>query len=271
VLASILLPVRNGERYLRQALDSVVAAAGSRPYEVLVQDGLSTDLTSEIVNSHRANVKYVREADFGQTDALNRALQRSRGDVIGWLNADDLYLPHAIEVAAGLFEADPLADVVFGDYQVVNARSELLRHHRPGEWNWQRLYMKGNYIFTGATFFRREVFEQFGVFSTEYEYVADLEFFLRIGPHIRAVSAHADLGAFRYHTDSKSGSQRFRFCTEAASLRREHRPAGPLGRLACMRAQSELWAAATIMPIRYTKMYSRARRLVGRNQPGGRP
>lgn len=257
--ASILLPVRNGEKYLGQALDSVTAAAGSQPYEVLVQDGLSTDRTKQIAASHPANVSYICEADSGQTDALNRALKRSIGDFIGWLNADDIYLPHAIEFAAQVFQTDPAADIAFGDYQIINERSEILREHRPGAWSWQRLYAKGNYIFTGATFFRREVFEQFGPFNTEYQYVADLEFFLRIGAGVRAVNVHRELGAFRYHRESKSGSQRFHFCTEAASLRKQHRPARVRGKLAYVRAQSELRLSAAIMPIRYTKTYSRAR------------
>lgn len=259
---SILMPVRNGETYLREALDSVVEAARDQPYEVLIQDCLSTDRTKEIALSHPANVGYVCEADSGQTDALNRALRRSKGDVVGWLNADDLYLPNAVEAAAALFAIDPAADVAFGDYQVIDEHSQILRRHRPGVWRWRRLYAKGNYIFSGATFFRREIFEQFGPFSTDYEYVADLEFFLRIGARVRAVNVNQELGAFRYQRDSKSGAQRYRFCAEAALVRKKHRPAGAYGRLVYARAQSELRVSAAVMPLRYTRTYSQARRFI---------
>jgi glycosyltransferase involved in cell wall biosynthesis len=264
VYASILLPVRNGEKYLEEALDSVRTAAGSQPYELLVQDGLSSDGTQPIIGRHGANIKFVSEADSGQPDALNRALRRAEGDFVGWLNADDLYLPHAIELVARAFQENPAADVVYGGFQIVDERASVLRHHDPGQWSWAKLYAKGNYIFSGASFFRRSVFERFGSFSTEHEYVADFEFFLRIGRGVRAVNVHRELGAFRYHRASKSGSERFRFCAEAASVRKQYRPPFARGRLDYARAQSELWVSAAMLPVRYTRTYSRARGAIER-------
>lgn len=258
--ASILLPVRDGGAYLRQALDSVITAAGDQPYELLIQDGMSTDDTERIAAAHSASIRYVRTPDDGQTDALNRALDRSSGDLIGWLNADDIYLPKAIQVAAEAFEAHPAVDIVFGSYYVIDAQSAILRHHRPGSWDWNRLYTSGNYIFTGATFFRRSVFDRSGHFDARYEYVADFEFFLRIGAQVRALNVGQGLGAFRYHQMSKSGAQRFRFCAEAASVRRQYRAPGLPGLLSYGRAQSILWLAAAVAPVRYTRAYSRARR-----------
>jgi glycosyltransferase involved in cell wall biosynthesis len=258
---SILLPVRNGEKFLTQALDSVSKAAGSQPYELVIQDGLSTDRTREIVSAHPANIRYARERDHGQTDALNRALRRSTGDFVGWLNADDTYAPLAIERAAQVFRDSADTDIVFGNFTVIDENSAVLREHHPGEWSWKRLYMKGNYIFSGATFFRRDVFERFAPLDTQYEYGADFEFFLRIGAFVNATYVDSEFGAYRYHTQSKSGSQRFRFCAEAASVRRQHRPSGALdGWLAYARAQSEAWIATAVMPLRYTGAYSRARR-----------
>lgn len=260
MLASILVAVRNGEAYLAAALDSVVAAAEANPYEIVIQDAESTDGTQRIATSHPARIRYFRESDDGQSDGLNRALGRSEGDFVGWFNADDLYLPGAISAAAAIFEADPSVDVVFGDWNVVGSESNLLREHHVGAWEWKELYRKGNYVFTGATFFRRTVFERFGVFSTELDYVADLEYFLRVGADVRAVHAGRALGAFRYHHESKSGSKRFHFCTEAAAVRRRFLNAPGAGYNAYVRAQAVLWLSASIAPLRYTKPYSAMRR-----------
>jgi glycosyltransferase involved in cell wall biosynthesis len=260
MLTSILVPVRNGERFIAAALDSAIAAAGDRPYEVVVQDAMSNDRTAQIVSQYPSIVHYVREQDSGQADGLNRALSRASGDIVGWLNADDLYEPGVFAAAVELFEADSAVDVVYGDWTVIDEDGRCLRDFQPRPWNWDRLYWKGNYIFSGATFFRRRVFDRFGCFSTDYNYVMDLEFFLRIGRHVSAVSAHRRFGAFRMHNESKSGSQEFRFCMETARLRRQYLSGGDATLRAYARAQGLQWVGAATTSLRYSPLYSRFRR-----------
>ncbi len=258
-MASIIVPVRNGETYLGRALDSVIEAAGNCSYEVIVQDSLSTDGTPGIASGHPGNMMYVRERDAGQSDGLNRGLSKAKGEIVGWLNCDDLYLPGAISTAVELFSADSSVDVVYGDFIVIDGESHVLREYKSSEWSWDRLYRKGNYIFTGATFFHQRVFERFGNFSTRYDYVMDLEFFLRVGAGVRAIHSGRAFAAYRYHPGSKSARRPFQFCREAAQLRRSYLAQSPAGIRGYLAAQAELWLGATTARLRWSRPYSSIR------------
>lgn len=257
--ASILIPVKNGERFLGQALDSVAAAALDTECEIVIQDALSTDRTREIVLAHAPRALYTCEEDAGQADGLNRALAQSSGEVVGWLNGDDLYGPKAVSLAVSAFEAHPLADVIYGCWNVIDERGHVLRSYQPTDWNWNRLYRKGNYIFSGATFFRRRVFERFGNFDATYNYTMDLEFFLRIGRDVSAMSLDEALGTFRIHNRSKTGSQWFGFFLENNRLRRAYWLSGDASLSSYLGAQAVNLVGGATTSLRWSKAYSSLR------------
>ena len=113
-LVSIVTPVRNGERFVAQTVESVLAQ--EYPHlEYIVVDGGSTDRTLEILAQFSDRITIVRGPDAGQADALNRGFALARGEIFGWLNADDLYVPGAIDAVVKAFGDRSEIGVVYGE------------------------------------------------------------------------------------------------------------------------------------------------------------
>lgn len=110
-LVSVVIPVCNGERYLREALESVFAQ-GHRPIEVIVIDDGSTDNSAEIASSFDSTVSVIRQQNQGPAAARNRGIEASSGEFIAFLDADDLWLPEKLDRQVAHFKAHPDLDIV---------------------------------------------------------------------------------------------------------------------------------------------------------------
>lgn len=177
---SILTAVWNREATLGQALDSLDAQS-YRDYEHIVQDGGSTDGTLALLETRRdPRRKLVSERDKGIYDALNRALDRATGDVVGLLHSDD-FLPHPevlARVAARFNETG--ADAVYGDLDYVSATdpTRVIRHWKSGDYSPAKL-KRGWMPPHPALFLRRAVIETWGGYDTSYRIAADYDSILR--------------------------------------------------------------------------------------------
>ena len=226
---SVVVPSLNAEEFVVEAIRSALDQSVP-PLEVLVQDGGSSDGTVaavEAIVDSRISIR--SEPDEGQSDALNRAVGRARGDWISWLNADDLVAPDAFAAAEPFARQEN--DIVYGDFAYVDERGEIVRRQRvPDTFDRERLLRKGHYLFTGATLFRRDLFERFGGLDTGLRMAMDYDFCLRIAPQVRAVHCGAILGYFRMHGRSATAEISWRLVREDARVRRRH--GGYLGRRA---------------------------------------
>ena len=101
---SLVVPTLNQGRFIRETLESALGQ-GLADLQLLVQDAGSTDGTLTILEEYLGRVELVSEPDRGQADAINRGLSRAAGEVLGYLNSDDLLLPGALYVASGPAEA----------------------------------------------------------------------------------------------------------------------------------------------------------------------
>src|SRR5690606_1627561 len=115
VKVSLVTPCRNAERYLTQTIESVLAQRGAE-LEYFIQDGASTDGTLESIRRYESRLAgWTSAPDQGQADALNKAFARSTGDIVGFLNADGLLLPSALEKGVRAFSETPDVDLVYGE------------------------------------------------------------------------------------------------------------------------------------------------------------
>lgn len=187
---------------------------------MIVQDGGSSDATAEIVAGLAdPRVRLVAEADRGQSDALNRAIARARGEWICWLNVDDMLRPGLFAAAQG---ADDV-DVIYGDFEWIDEHGDRLRHFRPGpSFSQERLLADGCYVFSGAMLLRRSLFERFGQLDERLGLTMDYDFFLRIAPYARARYVPRTLGAFRVHGHSKTSAITWGVFVETGRVRRRH-------------------------------------------------
>jgi glycosyltransferase involved in cell wall biosynthesis len=217
---SVVVPSFNGATYLRAALDS--ALAQDPPVtEIIIQDADSTDATAEVIAAlDDPRVVFVSEPDSGQSDALNRAIARARGQWICWLNVDDLLRPGLFAAAQ---EADPDVDVLYGGFEWIDEADRRLRAFDPSaELTQERLLADGCFVFSGAALFRRSLFERFGGFDPNLHLTMDYDFYLRIAPHVRAEKVDGVLGAFRVHGSSKTSAITWGVFRETGRVRRRH-------------------------------------------------
>jgi len=179
---TIITPSLNQAAYLERTLRSVLDQ-GYEPLEYLVVDGGSDDGSVEVIERYADRLAWwVSEADRGQTDALNKALRRATGDVVAYVNSDDYLLPGAIEEAVTVLDrtgANWMAGVcrfVDGDTGEVDHvwRPELPRGRR---FSWMQQPWS---VPQPSTFWRRELFERYGLFREDMHYVFDTEFMLRL-------------------------------------------------------------------------------------------
>jgi GT2 family glycosyltransferase len=214
---SIITPNFNGARYLEQTLASV---AGQRSHGVavehIVMDALSTDGSAAILARYADRITCVRERDSGPADAINKGLQRADGDILAWLNADDLYDPGALARAADVFAAHPDVALCFGrcriiDEQGLEIRQGITRFKECFFSLSSRFTLQSiNYISQPAMFFRRSAFEKAGLLREDLKAAWDYEYILRLWRQGGGVVvAGGPLASFRWHPQSISG-QHFR-------------------------------------------------------------
>lgn len=154
MLISVLTPVRNGAQFVEGAVASVKAQGlGS---EHIIVDGASTDGTpSMIAQFSHTGLTLLSDPDIGQSDALNKALARASGDIIGWLNIDERYLPGTFETVLEVFRTKPHVDVVYGDFVLVRSDGSVRRLVTSHRFSRFVLRYYGVYIPSCATFIRR--------------------------------------------------------------------------------------------------------------------
>ena len=217
MLFSLVTPSLNQGPWVGETLRSVREAAAGLPVEHWVIDGGSTDQTVEILAAQDF-ARWVSEPDGGQTDAINRGLARCQGDILSYLCADDTLEPDALTRVARAFEANPEADVVYGDGFFLESDSGWKRRKNAGSYSWPRL-RAGNFLIQPAVFWRRRVFERFGPFDASLRYCMDHEYWLRIGAETRWVYLAEPLATCRLHADAKTSRALAAAWKEAAAMR----------------------------------------------------
>lgn len=234
-LVSIVTPSYNQVRYLETTLRSVLQQ-DYQPLEYLVVDGASTDGSVELIRRYAGQLAWwVSEPDRGQAEAINKGLQRSRGEIVAWLNSDDFYLPGAIRQAVAAFEANPQAGMVFGDALSVDEAGRPIKRFAFGGGSFVpgaelQDFLRFRIICQPAVFIRRSVLECAGQLDDRFHMMLDHHLWLRLArcapvvqikrttePVGAPVSAPL-LAAARQHAGAKNMAQAARFSEEIMAL-----------------------------------------------------
>jgi glycosyltransferase involved in cell wall biosynthesis len=207
ITVSVVTPSFNQGGFIREAVDSVLAQDGVR-LEYLVVDGGSTDGTLEVLRAYGDRVRWMSEPDRGQADAINKGWRRTTGEIIAWLNADDVYRPGGVRRAVAFLSRHPDVDLVFGDCDYIDGRGAVIGRHRTRPVDSLALLRSAiSYIPQPAAFLRRRVLDTVGYLDETLHYVMDFDFWLRVAVRHRIAYLPECLAAFRFHGGSKSVRQ----------------------------------------------------------------
>jgi glycosyltransferase involved in cell wall biosynthesis len=226
---TIVTPSFNQGAYIEEALLSVKQQDYPN-LEHIVVDGGSTDQTLNILRklSNRpdfSHLRWISEADDGQSDALNKGFRAATGEIIGWLNSDDRYRAGAFVTVEQAWRFFVNADILYGDYTWVDESGRVRRIRREIEFSHFILqYHRVLYIPTTATFFRRRIIDDHNWIDAQLHFAMDYDFFLRLAQRgYKFQHVPFLLADFRQHSQSKSASRR-RQLQEHDAIAAQHSP-----------------------------------------------
>jgi len=200
-LVSVLTPSFNQGAYIGDTLRSVRMQTYSN-VEHIVMDGGSTDETVALLEAAGAGVDWVSEPDRGQTQALNKAFERSHGEIIGWLNSDDAYYDtRVIEDVVDFFARHPEVDVVYGHAARITAEGLVVRILHVPRFDYRRL-LWDCFLFQPAVFIRRRVLVD-GLLNEDFQFAMDWELWLRLAQTRRFARLDRVLAVDRTHSERK--------------------------------------------------------------------
>ena len=217
---SVITPSYNQASFLERTLESVHSQRGDFQLEHLVLDGGSKDGSVEILERWKDKLWYVSEKDRGQSHALNKGFAMARGDVLGWLNADDAYAPDAVAAAVAALQD---VGIVYADVTRVNDDGVNPRRIRSRPvWDLWTELNDGNGIYSPAVFFTRAAYEAVGPLDEELHFTMDYDLWLRIGKRFGARHVDAVWGVQRLHDGAKSIRHYEEFWPERLAVSRRH-------------------------------------------------
>jgi glycosyltransferase involved in cell wall biosynthesis len=215
---SVVIPSFNQGQFIEETIRSIVLQNYPR-VEIIVIDGGSTDSTIDVIKKYEPWLAHwVSEKDKGQANAINKGLAVARGEIVTWLNSDDLLLPGALDQLArayarksGTFFVSPVEHFLDGSdksrvFEPCNVSHRELIEFWSGRVRWN----------DPGTFYTREVLDAVGHIDESYRYSFDYEFVLRVSRRFEATYLPEPTTRFRVHAASKTVSEGDRFIYETA-------------------------------------------------------
>lgn len=201
---SIVTPSFNQVRFVEETIRSVVEQDYTH-VDYLVIDGGSTDGSREVIARNGERLSYwVSEPDRGQSHAINKGLALTRGDILAYLNSDDVYLPHTLARVARYFEDHPECDILTGGFNVIDDHGATLYAVAYGHCVPAELRQGVNRIGQHSVFWRRRVYEKLGGFDESLHYSMDFDYWVRALPRFTFHHIPDILAGYRVYPEAKT-------------------------------------------------------------------
>lgn len=203
---SIVTPSFNQGRFIKETLD-LVFDQRYPDLEYILMDGGSLDDTLEVVHPYISRFKYFQTApDDGQSAAIASGFEKTTGDIMAYLNSDDVLLPGALNYVAQYFEENPDVDVIYSHRCIIDAESTVIGHWiLPPHSSF--LMRRWDLIPQETCFWRRRIFEREGNIDPSYRFAMDYDLFVRFMRSGKFRRVNRFLAAFRMHDDAKTTTQ----------------------------------------------------------------
>lgn len=229
-LVSIVTPSYNQGRFIEETLRSVQAQDYQR-IEHIVVDGLSTDETLNVLKRYEGAypMRWISEPDRGQSDAIAKGFRQAQGEILAWLNSDDVFLPDAISRVVGEFQREPDVDLFYGDVLVIDECGQIIQDRVLTRVDQRDFLGLGNCLAQPATFWTRRIYDAVGGVDPQYYYQMDLDFYIRVAAKGQMTHLDAYLAKIRMHPAGKMSKAEHVRRQELSDLRERYLPRGARG------------------------------------------
>jgi glycosyltransferase involved in cell wall biosynthesis len=220
-LVSIITPCYNSEAFLERTIASVLSQ--DYPHiEYFVQDGGSTDGSTAILDRYTGRLRYASRRDRGPADALNRGLVQTRGEIVAWINADDMYLPGAVSAAVRRFAEYPEAGVIYGQGIWIDTEGQELGPYPTISPYRPDMFAAECGICQPAVFMRRETLAAAGWLDANLRFAFDYELWMRMAAIRPFVAVTEKMALSRMHRGNITISKRREVFEENIAILRRH-------------------------------------------------
>ena len=203
-LVSIITPSFNQARFLEQTMRSVLEQDYPN-LEYIVIDGGSSDGSLEIIQKHVDRLAYWQsQKDKGQTDAINQGFARATGEILAWLNSDDILYPGAVSAAVRQLQEHPEVGMVYGDCHWINAEGEIIGNFPAAQTDLKKLRRGYVHIPQQTAFFRADLWRKVGPLDDSFYFAMDYDLWVRLAALAPLVYVPQLWAAFRLHGEGKS-------------------------------------------------------------------
>lgn len=199
---SIVTPSFNQDKYLKKTIFSVL----NQNYpnlEYIIIDGGSDDNSVKIIKEYQKYLTYwISENDRGQAHAINKGLKRSKGDIIAWLNSDDIYLPGTLHNIANNYKKNNESNFFYGHCVLINKDDIIIDYLYTCNLDYA-MYVSGANLFQGSVFWKRSLHDKYGGVDESMQYAMEYELFDKFFKYEKGSYVNKALAGFRIHDESK--------------------------------------------------------------------
>lgn len=214
---TIVTPSYNQAQFLERTIQSVLDQNYPN-LEYIIIDGGSTDGSVDIIRKYESHLAgWVSEMDQGQAEAINKGLRRAHGEIVAWLNSDDLHTPAAISTMVKAFSETPQMGLIFGDVLSIDQNEKVFNIMHFANWRLEDL-MTFSIIGQAGVFMRRNILEKAGYLDTRFHYMLDHQLWLRMAQLAPIRYLPVVVAAARFHPEAKNVAQPSRFGQEAYAV-----------------------------------------------------
>ncbi|NEP20468.1 MAG: glycosyltransferase [Leptolyngbya sp. SIO4C1] len=216
---SVVTPSFQQGQFIERTIQSVVAQDYSN-FEYVVCDGGSRDRTIEILEQYTQHLRWISEPDQGQAHAVNKGIALTTGEIIAWINSDDIYYPQAFRQVATFFIEHPDTLAVYGQADWIDVSDHAVAAYPTQPWSYSQL-TKECYLCQPAVFFKRDLVRQAGGLNNALQYCMDYELWLRYGQFTSFGYIPTKLAASRIYSQNKTFSDRLKVHHEVNYMQKE--------------------------------------------------
>lgn len=221
---SVVTPSFNQGKYIEQTIQTVLNQKGDFDLEYLIVDGGSKDNTLDILKKYNGRIDWVSEKDRGQSHAINKGFSKAKGEIIGWLNSDDLYEEGALQKIVSVFSNNKDCQWIVGTCRIIDENGKEIRkavtgykNKWLGRYSYDRLLVE-NCISQPAVWFRKSFLKEVGLLDEKLHYTMDYDLWLRMGIKAHPVIINDYLASFRFYSGSKTGGELKKSLSEVRQL-----------------------------------------------------